>query len=111
MTNLSPIINALILVLSAILTAFVIPWVRSKYDTSELENLRIWTAIAVSAAEQLYDQCDGAKKRQYVLKFLENHGYMIDDTTVNALEAAVLKLHNELYGTSRVPEFMEDDLK
>lgn len=96
--NLTPILNAMILLVAAVLSAVVIPWIRKKASAEELQQLRAWVDIAVSAAEQLYDQCDGEKKREYVIEYLAEKGYSIDATLINTIEAAVLRLHNELYG-------------
>ena len=102
--NLTPIINALILLISAILTAFVIPWIKTKISEHQLATLLVWVEAAVGAAEQLYDREEGAKKREYVLNFLMEHGYTIDQSVINVLENEVLKLHHELYEYEGDPE-------
>lgn len=109
--NLTPIINALILLIGAIISAFVIPWIREKTNREQRDTLNAWVQIAVGAAEQLYAIADGAKKREYVLNFLMEHGYVIDDTVINALENEVLKLHHELYeyDTEKPPNETEVD--
>ena len=56
-----------------------------------------WVEIAVSAAEQLYDATQGNAKKQYVVSFLEERGYRVDEEELNlAIEAAVLRLHREI---------------
>ena len=38
-----------------------------------------WVEIAVSAAEQLFDAKNGNAKKQYVVSFLEERGYRVDE--------------------------------
>lgn len=111
MINLTPIVNALIVLIGAVISAFVIPWIKEKTSREQRDSLNAWVQIAVGAAEQLYAVTDGAKKREYVLNFLVAHGYTIDDTVINALENEVLKLHHELYeyDTEKPPNETEVD--
>lgn len=97
MTDLTPVINAVIALIAALITAFVIPWLKSKTTAQEREELLKWVEIAVMAAQQLYYQLDGAKRKEYVRNFLNLKGYDVTDNEIdNAIEAAVLKLHREL---------------
>ena len=71
----------------------------------DLEQMEKWTSIAVSAAEQLFKSTQAEEKKKYVLKYMASKGYDINTEDVeNAIEAAVLSLHNELYGSERVKE-------
>ena len=97
MTDLTPIINAAIALIAAIITAFVVPWIKRKTTAQDREEMLKWVEIAVAAAQQLYHQLDGAARKEYVLSFLAEKGYSVDDQALdNAIEAAVLKLHREL---------------
>lgn len=97
MTDLTPVINAAVALLAALITAFVIPWIRSKTTAQDRAELLEWVEIAVAAAQQLYHDLDGAARKQYVLDFLAEKGYYLEDKEVdNAIEAAVLRLHREL---------------
>lgn len=96
MINLTPLINAFIAVLAALLVAYVIPWIKAKTTAKQREELLAWVDIAVAAAQQLYYQQNGAKRLAYALDLLEAKGFEIDDTVTDAVEAAVLKLHNSL---------------
>ena len=97
--NITPILNAVIALAAAIVSAFIIPWVKKKAKACDLEALESWTRIAVSAAEQLYTCTQGVEKKAYVLKYLSAKGYNINTEDIeNAVEAAVIKLHYELYG-------------
>lgn len=97
MIDLTPIINAVIVILAAIAVRYVVPWIIENTDAKERENLLKWAEIAVYAAQQLYYQKDGAYRLEYALEVLEGKGFDIDDAAVrDAVEAAVLKLHSEL---------------
>ena len=100
--ELTEIFNAVIALVTALVSAFVIPWLREKYSAQQLERLVLWADIAVAAAEQLYGDLDGEKKRQYVLDFLSSRGCKLDEQALEqALEAAVLRLHGALKGESK----------
>nr|DAG01699.1 MAG TPA: holin [Siphoviridae sp. ctSMg55] len=93
------IIQAVIALISALISAFLIPWIKQNVDAGKLEKVRAYVEIAVKAAEQLYAVTDGEKKKAYVLNYLTEKGILFDSETVDKLiEAAVLQLHHELYG-------------
>ncbi len=97
MTDLTPVINAFIALIAALITAFVVPWIKRNTSAKDREELLKWVEIAVMAAQQLYHQLDGSKRKEYVLDFLREKGYDVTSTEVdNAIESAVLKLHQEL---------------
>lgn len=101
--NITPLVNALISLAAVAISLFVIPVLRRKVKAQDIERLESLARIAVEAAEQLYAREATDAKRQYVLSYLESKGYTIDDHDVmNALEAAVIKLHADLYGTQRL---------
>ena len=97
------IISAVIALISALVSAFLIPWIKTKIDADKLQEIKTYVDIGVKAAEQLYDATDGAAKKAYVIQFLAGKGIKFDSETVDKLiEAAVLQLHHELYGSERV---------
>lgn len=97
MINLTPLINAFIAVVAALLAAYTIPWIKSKTTAVQREQMLEWVEIAVMAAQQVYHHMDGASRKAYVLQFLASKGYNIESSEIDkAIEAAVLKLHQEL---------------
>lgn len=97
------IISAVIALISALISAFLIPWLKTKIDADKLQTIRAYVEIGVKAAEQLYDATDGQAKKAYVLRFLAEKGITFDSEVIDKLiEAAVLQLHHELYGSERV---------
>ena len=97
MTDLTPIVNAVIALIAAIITTFLIPWIKSKIDAAKLAQIVEWVGIAVRAAEQIYNESGmGEKKKQYVLDFLADEGFTLDPNSINAMiEAAVKNLNIE----------------
>lgn len=97
MTDLTPIFNALIALVAALITAFAIPWIKRNTSAKDREELLKWVEIAVMAAQQLYHHLEGDERKKYVLDFLAQKGYDVRSEEIeNAIETAVLKLHQEL---------------
>lgn len=99
--DITPIINALIAVIMAIVTAFLVPWIKTKTTAQERNELIAWVKIGVAAAEQIFKGSGrGAEKKTYVLQFLKDNGFSVDNEVVNnavnnAIEAAVKQLNSE----------------
>lgn len=91
MIDITPIINAAIMLIAAAVSVFLIPWIKSKTTDAQRKELVEWVKIGVAAAEQLYKgQGRGDEKKQYVLDFLKQKGFSVDEESVNAaVEAAV----------------------
>lgn len=97
MTDLTPIINAFIALIAALVTAFVVPWIRRNTTAKDREDFLRWVEIAVAAAEQLFLSTQGSAKKEYVLGFLEERGFTYSEEELNAaIEGAVLRLHREI---------------
>lgn len=87
------LLQALIALLAAIITTFLIPYIKKKLSTENVEELRKWVGIAVKAAEQIYGSKTGLEKKEYVLSFLNSKGIKFDVDEVSALiESEVYKL-------------------
>lgn len=99
MINLTGIISAVLTLIVAVLSAYLIPLIKRKVDAEKLATIQFWVEIAVDAAEQVFrDGGLGAEKKKYVVNFLEARGFSIDaDELNNLIEAAVLEMKNELY--------------
>ncbi|GIP53100.1 hypothetical protein J42TS3_21350 [Paenibacillus vini] len=80
--------------IAAVITTFVVPYIRSKTTEQQRQQIAAWTRIAVAAAEQIYNGPGrGDEKKRYVLDFLAARGYTVDTDAINALiEAAVHEL-------------------
>lgn len=100
MIDLTALVQAVIALIAAIISAFVIPWLKRKISAEKLAEVSTWVEIAVEAAEQLYEGSGrGAEKKEYVIQFLQQKGYTVDMTAIeNMIEAAVYTLPPKLRG-------------
>ncbi len=97
MIDITPIAQALIVLISAIISCILIPWIKTKTTEGQRQQLVAWTKIAVAAAEQIFRGTGrGEEKKKYVLSFLEEKGITFDENSINAaVEAAVKQLNSE----------------
>lgn len=98
MIDLTQIIVAVIGLLSAVISAYLVPYIKAKTTNEQRMNALMWTQIAVQAAEMIYNQSGmGKEKFDYVKRFLVEKGFDYDEKEVKALiESAVLKLKTEI---------------
>ena len=102
--DLTQIILAVIALIGAILTGFVIPWLKSKINVengkineTQAALLKLAINTAVKAAEQLFNSDEGQKKKAYVLDILKAQGYEVDQVALDAaIEAAVYNLKEKI---------------
>ena len=98
MIDITTITSAIITLLAALITAFLIPYIKKKLSKEDYSLLLEWTHTAVYAAEQIYRGVGrGEEKKQFVVDFLYSKGYKIDVETINTvIEAAVNTLNANL---------------
>ena len=96
MIDITPIIEAIITLVFLCITTFLIPYIKSKTTSAQQEQIQAWVNIAVMAAEQLIQGSGkGAEKKEYVIKWLNEHNITFDAEKLDAMiEAAVYKLTN-----------------
>ncbi len=92
--DLNVIIQAAVALIAALISAVVIPWIKSKTTAAQFEQIEMWVTVAVEAAEQIYTGSGrGAEKKAYVIDFLTEKGFKIDaDSLDKLIEAAVFDL-------------------
>ena len=91
----SQIVIGVITVSTALITAFIIPYIKSKISAQNFVLIASWVTVAVEAAEQLYKSADnaGLLKYEYVISFLKEKGIDINESELkNLIESAVLSL-------------------
>lgn len=99
MTDLTAVVSGAVTLLTAIAAAVLVPWLKGKLSQQKLAELLSWADIAVRAAQQLYHTQKGSKRKEYALQFLRSKGYNVDTQEIDSvIEAAVLKLHQQLEG-------------
>ena len=88
--DLTPVVQAIIALLGALVTYKLIPWISSKTTEKQRENLEAAVRITVYAAEQLYGAGNGEEKLEYVLNKLREEGFDLDKSVLrDAIEAVV----------------------
>ncbi len=94
MTDITIIIEAAFALIAAVITAIVIPYIKSRTTAQQQSEINAWVRIAVAAAEQIYRGAGrGEEKKAYVLRWLAERGITLDEAAVDALiEAAVYEL-------------------
>lgn len=94
--DITPVMEAVAALLAAIITAVVIPYIKTKTTTDQQRQINTWVQIAVSAAEQIYaGPGRGEDKKKYVVEWLRQHGVTVDADKLDAMiEAAVYDLKN-----------------
>ena len=98
--DITSIVEAVLALIGAIITVFVIQWLKSKTDAAQLEKIKMWVTVAVEAAEQIYvGSGRGAEKKAYVLEFLKSKGFNLEWDEIDAMiEAAVFNLPEYIEG-------------
>lgn len=89
--NLTPIFEAIIALLAALVTYKLIPWIKAHTSQTQQEYLDAVVKMLVYAAEQIYGAGHGDEKFRYVQKKLADKGFAID---ADAIEAAVARYLN-----------------
>ena len=89
--NLTPILQAIIALLAALITYKLIPWIKSKTTTERQEQLRAAVRVAVYAAEQMFGAGGGAEKMDFAQKWLREQGYESDSREIEAAVGELLK--------------------
>lgn len=99
--DITPIIEIVVAILSALVTTFLIPYIKKKISAEKLAELQKWVGIAVEAAEQIYGSKTGRQKEEYVMDFLLKKGLVFDTNVVhNLIESEVYKLSQKAKSTT-----------
>lgn len=95
--DLTQIILAVIALLGAVLTTFVIPWLKGKMSAQQLATMNNAIKVAVYAAEQMFTPEKWMEKKAWVVSLLQKQGYDANIAAIDAaIEAEVLALHKAL---------------
>lgn len=95
MIDLTPIFEAILALLAALVTYKLIPWIKARTTAEQQSLLAATVKTLVYAAEQLYGAGKGAEKLDYVISELEKRGFTADRA---AIEAAVAEQLNSTNG-------------
>ena len=91
-----------IMLVSLLLTSYVIPWVKSKTQNETMHSLIDLATQAVLAAEQVHSSQSGAERKLIVTKFIKEilmqKNISISDEEIDMLIEAAVKQMNMQYG-------------
>lgn len=87
--DLTPILQAVIGLLAALVTYKLVPWIKARTTTEQQAFLNATVKTLVFAAEQLYGAGKGEDKLDYVVSELHERGFTVDRA---AIEAAVREI-------------------
>lgn len=95
MYDLTPIIEAVAALIGVVITCILVPFIRSKTTAEQQKEINAWVKIAVAAAEQIFTGSGrGEEKKEYVIAWLKERGFVVDEGELDALiEAAVYELN------------------
>ena len=82
--DLTPIIEAMIGLLAALITYRLLPWLKAKLSAQQMESLHMATRTLVYAAEQIYGSKTGEVKLAWVEGQLEKRGFRADREAIEA---------------------------
>jgi LL-H family phage holin len=94
----TPIINAVIALVGALISFILIPYIKTKISSEKLKRLATVIEYAVKAAEQIYkDAGMGELKKAHVLSYLAEKGYIKNIANIsteidNLIERSVYEL-------------------
>ena len=103
MFDVTEIISGVITIITALITVFLIPYLKTKLDEAKRKRIKEYVDVAVMAAEKLFPSIDGEKmgkeKLNYVANLLETKGitFNVDDVTDSIramIEASVEEFTN-----------------
>ena len=61
---------AIISIAGALVSAYVIPWIKSNVSAKDLETITFWVRFAVRCADQLFTPKEWEKKKEYVMQYI-----------------------------------------
>lgn len=82
--DLTPIIQAIIALLAAIVTYKVVPWIKAKTTNEQQALLEATIRTLVFAAEQMYGAGHGSEKLEFVVDHLKKRGFTVDRAEIEA---------------------------
>lgn len=99
--NLFQFILTCIPVLGAIITYFVVPYIKANVEAVKLEQYKEWATLAVKTAEMLWKETGhGEDKKAYVTDFLNKtfnaNGMVITKQQIEILIEAAVKEMKEI---------------
>lgn len=103
--NLTPIFQAIIALLAALITYRLIPWIKARTSEDQQRGISAMLRTLVFAAEQIYGAGNGEEKLNYVCQQLRERGY---EVSLPEIEATVYEAFNQFTPKLGMPETAPD---
>ena len=90
-----------LMMVAMLITAYVIPWLRTKIESDKLEKIKIFCEQAVRAAEQIYKPEEWKLKKEYVRSLIDEQveklGLGINEAEIDAIIEGIVNFvkHNK----------------
>lgn len=82
--ELTELFQAVLAALAALVTGYLIPWLKSKAGKEKQELVNTMIDVAVYAAQQLYETNTISNRLDYACEWLKEHGVSVDRAQVEA---------------------------
>lgn len=96
------ILKLTIMIVAALITRYVIPWLKAKTENETMHQLIDLASQAVLAAEQVHNSATGAERKLIVTRFIKEiliqKNISISDEEIDTLIEAAVKQMNMAYG-------------
>lgn len=93
--DITNIIITLIGLLLTVITAVVVPWLRTKFTANQIDIIRQLATVAVYAAQQLYTSEQAQEKKDYAIEYikaeLEKYKIVFSEEAISAYIEGTLK--------------------
>ena len=94
--NVFNVIMSILPVLGAIITYYVVPYIKANVDSVKLAQCKEWVTLAVKTAEMIWQETGhGEDKKSYVVKFLtdmlNSNKMVITENQMNVLIESAVK--------------------
>ena len=106
--NLTPIFQAIIALLAALITYRLIPWIKARTTNEQQATMKVLVRTLVFAAEQMYGAGAGKDKLEWVQYQLKMAGYDIDVAEIEAAVYEQINFFKDFPGEQQPPDDAED---
>lgn len=108
MINLTPIFQAIIALLAALITYRLIPWIKARTTNEQQTTIRAAARVFIFAAEQMFGAGTGEEKMEWVQYQLKMAGFDIDIAEIEAIVYEELNFFKNFLGALQPPDEEEE---
>lgn len=93
------IIGAVITIVVALISAYVVPYLKQKVTANDMETIKMYIQIAIRCADQIYTKEQWQEKKQFVFEYIckvvdeKLHIKLTPEDIDNLIEGLVNEIH------------------